>query len=694
MELANEYIQTPPIHTRHNVLHSLAPLLSDLVDMTATPALSARKTQYQRHIDGLRALAVLAVVFYHFGQPAFRGGYVGVDVFFVISGYLITGLILGEIAGSGRFDFRRFYKRRVWRLFPAMLVTLTVSLLCALILFSPAQIQRFGDSLAATALSVSNIYFWSEAGYFDVSSGLKPLLHSWSLAVEEQFYLIWPAMLWLLCRNGWRAAPWVLLVIGLASLALNLVWMAGEFDEKSSSTMFYLTPFRIYEFAIGALGVYLAPLIRNRVWLTEAGMAAGLSLICWAIFSFSDTTVFPGTAALVPCVGALLVILCGDSSLFGWLLKNRAAVSCGLISYSIYLVHWPLLVFYQYYIFRPPDQQEFAVLFLATLLLSYLMYYFVERRFRWRTMAHSVSSTSSRLTAANVGMMLTLCIVGVGIGLAKNQQWGKHNSLSAQAAQQGHVRRFALAEAGCTVLTLDDPARCDMRRPVQLLIIGNSHEVDAFNAFYEIYQDNARVNLISFGGLNKCRLEFGTDGPASPVSIRDCDRRFALLRDEDFVISLDGLVLGLNNPFGDQALIGNKRPAWRIIHHLRTLNPGLPLVVMGSYLSTIRDCSELYNRFHSYDACKNPEFIGTTGYGERAKSTLPEARAVDYLYIDKMELLCPSGSVESCAVEANGEPAFYDEGHLSLGFARYIGGQIGGVYRDQLVQAGFPKPVH
>lgn len=641
--------------------------------------------KYQRHVDGLRALAVFAVVFYHFGQPAFRGGYVGVDVFFVISGYLITGLITAEIADTGHFGFRRFYARRVRRLFPAMLATLVVSLLCALVLFSPTQIQRFGSSLAATALSVSNIYFWSEAGYFDVSSNLKPLLHTWSLAVEEQFYLVWPALIWLLFRRGSRGAGIAtLLLIGLASLALNLVWIHGEFDEEASSTIFYLTPFRIFEFVLGAMGIYLARLFHHRPWLQEAGMAAGLGLIAWAVLNFSDATVFPGTAALIPCTGALLVIVSGNSRTLGWLLTNRVAVGCGLLSYSIYLVHWPLLVFYQYYVFRELHQAEYAILFLATLMLSYLMYRFIETRFRWQKPVLDKTSGQGRFVAINLGLMLALCIAGSAIGLAKNQRWGKGDSLSAQAAQHGHERRFQPAANGCTVLTLDEPARCDLQRPFQLLVIGNSHEVDAYNAFHEIYGNDPQVNLISFGEVNKCRLEFGVDGPASPTTIRDCNRRFEILRDAAFVNSLDTLILSLNNPFGDQLLVGNKRSTWRIIHHLRTLNPRLALVVMGSYINTFRDCAELYNRFQSFDACKSPEFTATTGYGERASSTLPEASATDYLYIDKMWLLCPSGGLESCIMEANGEPAFYDRGHLSLGFSRYLGERIRQAYGAEL----------
>ena len=144
-------------------------------------------TGYQRHVDGLRAVAVLSVIFYHFGQSTFSGGFVGVDVFFVISGYLISGLILGEISGSGNFDFKRFYIRRMRRLFPAMAVTFLASMVCALLLFSPDRLQAFSRSLSAAVFSVSNIVFWMESGYFDAASHLKPLLHTWSLGVAMSF---------------------------------------------------------------------------------------------------------------------------------------------------------------------------------------------------------------------------------------------------------------------------------------------------------------------------------------------------------------------------------------------------------------------------------------------------------------------------------------------------------------------------
>jgi len=332
--------------------------------------------KWREHIDGLRAVAVLAVLLFHVGVPGFPGGFVGVDVFFVISGYLITGIIVAEIERTGRFDFARFYVRRIRRLFPALLFTLAASALAASLLLSPDDLGRFSGSMVAAILSVSNIYFWRESGYFDAAAELKPLLHTWSLSVEEQFYLVWPPALAVLAWAGWRRhAP--LLVAALFAVGLVLAW---SFQQDRAAT-FYLAPFRTYEFAIGAALVWIGRW-RPDVTAGNAMVAVGLALIAYAIAAFSEATAFPGLAALVPCSGAALVILGGESPAGRVLLGNPLMVGVGLISYSLYLAHWPILVFVKYFSVVEIGGASRIGICLASIAVATLMYFLVERPFR------------------------------------------------------------------------------------------------------------------------------------------------------------------------------------------------------------------------------------------------------------------------------------------------------------------------
>ena len=306
-----------------------------------TPAIT-RASRYRPDIDGLRAIAVLSVVLYHAGFTTFGGGYVGVDIFFVISGFLITRLLVSEIVeGGGRLDFGRFYLRRARRLLPALFFTLLASSVVAIWSLSPQQLELYGASLAYSVLSVSNIYFYLQSGYFDTAAALKPLLHTWSLGVEEQFYLLWPLLLFLCVPRRWLAATAVA-TAGLVSLALSEALLAEHADAA-----FYLMPFRIFQFSLGASLVWLIP----RQTMSETGrdalLVVGFVLIACAVFLFSDETPFPGLHALVPSFGAVLCIYAGETRRLGRLLSNRLSVSIGLISYSLYLVHWPIVSFLQ-----------------------------------------------------------------------------------------------------------------------------------------------------------------------------------------------------------------------------------------------------------------------------------------------------------------------------------------------------------
>jgi peptidoglycan/LPS O-acetylase OafA/YrhL len=276
--------------------------------------------KYRADIDGLRAIAVLPVVLFHAGFELFGGGFVGVDVFFVISGFLITGLIRNECA-RGTFSFRVFYLRRARRLLPALLATLMLSLAAGYWMLPPSDMRALGQSAFAALLSLSNMLFWLQSGYFDNASHLKPLLHTWSLSVEEQFYLVWPLALVLGLRLGSRAWLPGLIAAGVIGSLLGCE-IALSVDPSAA---FFFLPFRAFELGLGALLAFLPPLVSHRNAWREACTATGLGMIFLAVFLYSESTRFPGFSALLPCVGAALVLVGGEAQYVGALLRNRIA---------------------------------------------------------------------------------------------------------------------------------------------------------------------------------------------------------------------------------------------------------------------------------------------------------------------------------------------------------------------------------
>ncbi len=335
--------------------------------------------RYRPDVDGLRAIAVVAVMLFHYHVPGFRGGFIGVDIFFVISGYLITGLVTQEMR-EDRFSILRFYERRVRRIFPALFVMLAAASLVGALLLFPADFKRFGRSLLATALFASNIEFLRDVNYFHVASVQRPLLHLWSIAVEEQFYLIFPALL-LLVRHRGRRVP-LMLVGGLmaASFAFS-EW--GVLHEPGWA--FYLLPSRMWELMVGALLAIAGIAAPNSRALRESLALAGLAAIAWGIFTFRPHMHFPGAAALVPCLGTMLVIYAGRGGEVGWVtgaLSFRPVVFVGLISYSLYLWHWPVYVYLHYYLYRGLHPIETIGVIVASFVLAVLSWRFVEQPFR------------------------------------------------------------------------------------------------------------------------------------------------------------------------------------------------------------------------------------------------------------------------------------------------------------------------
>ena len=341
--------------------------------------------QYRREIDGLRAVAVLPVILFHAGFRIFSGGFVGVDVFFVISGYLITGIIISELE-QGRFSILRFYERRARRILPALFFMMLCCIPFAWMWMSPWKFKEFAQSLIAVSVFVSNIFFWRESGYFAAVAEEKPLLHTWSLAVEEQYYVLFPIFLILLWRFGRNPVFYSVVAIAVISLLLS------EWGSQNKPTAnFYLAPTRAWELLAGSICAFFQFGREQRS--NNLLSAFGLALILFAIFYYDENTPFPSVYALAPVVGTALIIMFGAKSTWAAkLLSMRGFVGIGLISYSAYLWHQPLFAFVRIRSIYEPEQWLMLIASVASLALAYFSWRFVEQPFRAKSTAPIPSS--------------------------------------------------------------------------------------------------------------------------------------------------------------------------------------------------------------------------------------------------------------------------------------------------------------
>ena len=335
---------------------------------------------FRREIDGLRALAVLPVILFHAGFETFSGGFVGVDVFFVISGYLITTIILAELE-QGKFSIVNFYERRARRILPALFLVMLVCIPFAWFWLMPSDMKDFSQSLVAVSVFASNILFWRESGYFDTAAELKPLLHTWSLAVEEQYYVLFPLFLMLFWKLGKR---WILVTLGLVFVASLAVAQWGAYAKPAAA--FYLLPTRGWELLIGAFAAFYLSKANRKDFgkgLSEFGGWLGVALILYAVFAYSKATPFPGLYALVPTIGTVLIILFAtQQTTVGKFVGNNVFVGIGLISYSAYLWHQPLFAFARHQNSTEPSKLLFGLLSILAIFLAYLSWKFVEGPFR------------------------------------------------------------------------------------------------------------------------------------------------------------------------------------------------------------------------------------------------------------------------------------------------------------------------
>lgn len=469
--------------------------------------------KYRSEIDGLRAVAVVPVILFHAGFGAFSGGYVGVDVFFVISGYLITIILLTEIE-SGTFSIARFYERRARRIVPALTVVMLACLPFAWLWMIPDQLREFGASLMAVVFFVSNFLFWSEEGsYFAAAAELKPLLHTWSLAVEEQYYLFAPLSLALLWRFGRRTLFW--LVVASAVLGLLATEWGWRYAPRAN---FYLPQFRIWELLAGSICGFIAtshpPGAKNLPHASNGLSALGLGMILFAIFAFDENTPFPSLYALVPVGGAALVVLFAHKGTWvARLLSARALVGIGLISYSAYLWHQPLFAFARIRSLVEPAPELMMGLALLSMVLAYASWRFVEQPFRRRPLPLLASRRALFALCAGVGAGF------VGFGLYAYLSAGVPSRL-AGVEPGSYAERLLASTRGaglrvdctpvppgenraplCAVFTPENPK-------LRILIIGDSHAGSLLRAFAGVGRDNAvyQMALASCPPINRTSL--------------------------------------------------------------------------------------------------------------------------------------------------------------------------------------------
>jgi peptidoglycan/LPS O-acetylase OafA/YrhL len=648
---------------------------------------SASHIGYRAYIDGLRAVAVVPVVLCHAGFTTMSGGFVGVDVFFVISGFLITSLIVSDL-DAGTFSLVGFYERRVRRILPALFAVIALCSVAAWFVFMPVEFAYFARSVIAAVMFCSNVLFWQESGYFDAAAQVKPLLHTWSLAVEEQFYIFFPLLLMFLHKMRRAHLPAALGGIAAVSFALN-VWLT--YDEPEFA--FFMSPPRFWELLLGAfLALGVVPNVASRL-SNELLAALGLALILGAVLTYSETMNFPGFAALAPAVGAALIIYSGhQSGVIARLLSSRAFVFLGLISYSLYLWHWPLFVFVRYYFGRDLATNEALGLIALSFGIAVLSWRWIEQPFR-RKQRPVPRPRLFRLAGAAMA-------AAAGFGLYVNASGGLASRLPPEAALAYAAKMdfYASRHDECFGGKFEDiqPAGgCPQRlgeapgQPLQYLVWGDSHAGAMTPAIVKA-AGAGRPGLLIGSGSCPPLLDFDT-GASKREKLSRCQRsnRATLDLISDQHIPLVFMVARWpkyvhRSEYGKEGVFFDPSEPLELEDYSAELRTALDatlseLVRRGSKVVLVMDVPEIgYDVPHalakavmtrsSGDIAPTPEAVQRRQ--ELAKKVLAAAaQRSGAIILDPTPEICDPSR---CYVRKNGVILYIDEDHLTVSGAREI----------------------
>jgi peptidoglycan/LPS O-acetylase OafA/YrhL len=630
-----------------------------------TASVAAVTHAYREDIDWLRAIAVLAVVAFHFEAPAVFGGFVGVDIFFVISGYLITGIIQAEIK-TDTFSFARFYERRLRRLLPALYAMVALTAIPSFYYLLTSERLEFFRSIAAVVTFTSNFFFWFQTGYFAHAAVEKPLLHTWSLAVEEQFYLALPLLLWGLFRftRGVRAAlPVALIALGLVSFAL-CIWLM---NTERSAAAFFMSPPRAWEFLIGGLVASPGlPLLRN-VHAQRIARGTAFVLLAIPIFSLRQGSGFPGFNALTPCIGAAMFIWSG----IGVPTAQRSRYSplkvvqfFGKISYSLYLWHWPLFAFAR---FAKDglvlDAFDKIGLFGLTVAISYLSWTFVEQPFR---KASLVPTRRLAFGLAGLSTMFMLASSAGGIVLSRTASEADRVALqleSYNAYNPESLYRFGTCFAPTTGM-FDDACVGPVPGKTNVLLWGDSLAAHYFHGFATT-TDPQSLNILQ-ATQTACMPTFNeTQGVASCHNFAAQLDAYFRTRKPDIVI-MSGDWLEYARPPRFDGMIANIK---QTISRLKEL--GIRVVVFGPPVQfKTRLPSMLMRASHRHIDVAPEDFAlpNVFALDQMMKAALPAGDG--FTYVSVLGAVCPE---RRCPLTVEGGvPLSFDHAHLTAEGSVYV----------------------
>ncbi|MGB3423186.1 MAG: acyltransferase family protein [Castellaniella sp.] len=610
--------------------------------------------KYRPEIDGLRAIAVLSVILFHAGVPGLPGGFVGVDVFFVISGYLITGILLRELA-AGTFSIVAFYERRARRILPALFLVLLVCIPFGWFLMDPYAFWRLGQGLMAVTVFVSNILFWRTTDYFTATVN-NPLLHTWSLGVEEQFYIFFPLFLWLVWRYARAWLWWSILLGALVSLAIS------QWGVQSGRLVaaFYLIPSRAFELLLGAvvaLAAFRGRVPNLRPLLAEMLAWVGLGAVVWAVVMFSKGTPFPGWHALVPSIGTVLILaFVRTGSLLGRLLSWRMMVGLGLISYSAYLWHQPVFAFVHIAGWSLGRGASLGLVG-ASLILAWLSWRYVEHPFRDKAWIsrRAIFWWAGTLSAGMLGFGFWL-VATQGVSsryTAEELTWWRYADIGLQS---GYVVKRFDAHAGAFTPGAER----------KVLILGDSHAQDFSNMAYEAgaWQD-AQIRTIYIPVI--CQMTYVEEDISEhidPINRPGCARNPTIRSSMLQIGQADVVVLAASwVPWSAELL-----PQTIVNMHLR---PDQHLLVVGPKSFGAIDIRRLLALGRDGRAAlRSPVDPAVSQANAILKRGLPAE-----VFVDQIEIIC--GAEERCPQVTDRDGLIsYDGGHLTRDGAEYIGKRI------------------